>query len=75
MAKDFRPKSRVNDREGLFAATPPLELLNNAKKRKVIFVDISKAHLYAPVQEEEFVALPPDRTKVSERGCCVRSAA
>ena len=27
VAKDFRPKSRVDDVEGLYAATPPLELV------------------------------------------------
>ena len=27
VAKDFKPKSTVNDQEGLFAATPPLELV------------------------------------------------
>ena len=27
VAKDFRPKSRVNEKERLFAATPPLELV------------------------------------------------
>ena len=27
VAKDFKPKSKVNDEEGLFAATPPLELV------------------------------------------------
>ena len=27
VAKDFMPKSRVNDAEGLYAATPPLELV------------------------------------------------
>ena len=27
VAKDFKPKSKVNDQEGLFAATPPLELV------------------------------------------------
>ena len=27
VAKDFKPKSKVGDVEGLFAATPPLELV------------------------------------------------
>ena len=27
VAQDFKPKSKVNDQEGLFAATPPLELV------------------------------------------------
>ena len=61
VAKDFKPRSKINDKEGLFAATPPLELVKillmkgarghkagNANIRKVMFLDISKGHLYAP---------------------------
>ena len=55
VAKDFRPKSGVDDVEGLYAATPPLELvkflLTNAAAssrrgnvRKVMLIDIGKAH-------------------------------
>ena len=81
VAKDFKPRSRINDKEGLFAATPPLELVKmlivraamcdkrGKETRKVMFVDISKAHLYAPVQEEEFVQFPPERMK---EGKCAR---
>ena len=74
VAKDFKPKSKVNDQEGLFAATPPLELVKmlilkaargsrnrHAGVRKVMFLDVSKAHLYAPMLDEEFVQLPPER--------------
>ena len=83
VAKDFRPPSRVNDKEGLFAATPPLELVkmviiwaarnnNGGRRRKVMFVDISKAHLCAPVQEEEYVELPPEKAHKQENvhDCC-----
>ena len=62
VAKDFKPKSKVNDQEGLFAATPLLELVKmlilkaargnknrHADVRKVMFFDVSKAHLYAPM--------------------------
>ena len=42
VAKDFKPKSKVIDQEGL-----PL--------------DVSKAHLHAPMLDEEFVQLPPER--------------
>ena len=80
MAKDFRPRSRVNDKEALFAATPPLQLVKmivvwaarhnkGGRRRKVMFVDISKAHLYAPVQEEEYVDLPPEK---AQAGKCAR---
>ena len=62
VAKDFRPKNRIDDREGLYAATPPLEvvkflIMQAATKcrqevvRKVMLIDISKAHLYAPIEE------------------------
>ena len=74
VAKDFKPKSKVNDQEGLFAATPPLELVKmlilkaargsrnrHAGVRKVMFLDVSKAHLYAPMLDEDFVQLPPER--------------
>ena len=81
VAKDFKPKSRINDKEGLFAATPPLELVKmllvkaargdrrSAGIRKVMFIDISKAHLYAPMLEEDFVELPPEKRK---EGKCAR---
>ena len=81
VAKDFRPKSRVGDREDLFAATPPLELVKmtiakaarsprgSKGARKVMFIDISKAHLYAPMLEEDFVEYPPERHK---EGKCAR---
>ena len=63
--------------EDLFAAMPPFELVKaqlvravqrkdrTTKVRKVMFVDISKAHLYAPVDAdtEAFVELPPECSK------------
>ena len=80
VAKDFKPKSKVGDIEGLFAATPPLELVKllfahaaaGAAKggpRKVMLIDVSKAHLYAPIDGDVFVDLPPER-KV--HGKCAR---
>ena len=74
VARDFRPKSRANDREGLYAATPPLEMVKflimkaamrckRGEVRKVMLIDIGKAHLYAPIEGEEFVDLPPERAK------------
>ena len=74
VAKDFKPKSKVNDQECLFAATPPLELVKmlilkaargsrnrHAGVKKVMFLDVSKAHLQAPMRDEDFVQLPPER--------------
>ena len=56
VAKDFKPRSKINDKEGLFAATPPLELVKillmkvarghkagNANIRKVMFLDIKQS--------------------------------
>ena len=33
----------------------------HAGVRKVMFLDVSEAHLYAPMLDEEFVQLPPER--------------
>ena len=74
VAKDYRPKSRVGDKEGLFAGTPPLEIVKmlvlhaagqcrNGRKRKLMFLDIGKAHLYAPIEGDEYVDLPPERAQ------------
>jgi hypothetical protein len=74
VAKDYRPKSKVGDREGLFASTPPLEMVKlvimqaaarskRGEVRKVMFIDIGKAHLYAPIEGEVYVELPPERAQ------------
>ena len=81
-AKDFKPTSKIDDKEGLFTATPPLELVKvlimkaarakkscDASTRKIMFLDISKPHLHAPMLDEEFVELPPERLK---EGKCAR---
>ena len=60
--------------EDLFAAMPPFEMVKallvkcvqrrerQRKVRKVLFIDVSKAHLYAPVGEgiKNYVDLPPE---------------
>jgi hypothetical protein len=66
--------------EGLYAATPPLELVKllimraammskSGNCRKVMFIDIGKAHLYAPIEGDEYVDLPPERY---EPGKCAK---
>ena len=77
-----RSKSRVDDVEGLYAATPPLELvkflLTNAAAssrsenvRIAMLIDIGKAHLYAPDEGVKYVDLPPERASWGSRsiGC------
>ena len=77
VAKDFRPKNKIDDREGLHAATPPLEvvkflIMQAATKcrqgvvRKVMLMDIKKAHLHAPIEEEQYVDLAPERAKAGK---------
>ena len=71
VAKDFKPKSIVGDRDDLFAATPPVEAIKllvaqaaaqsvGGRQRKVMFIDIGKAHLYGPMDTDEYVELPPE---------------
>ena len=61
--------------EGLYAAMPPLELVKllfveaAAAGKKIMLIDIGKAHLYAPVEGEVYVDFPPER---SEIGKCAR---
>jgi hypothetical protein len=80
VAKDFRPKSKVGDIEGLYASMPPLELVKllvaraateskRGRTRKIMLIDIGKAHLYAPVEGNVYVDLAPEK---SEEGKCAR---
>ena len=82
MAKHLAAKYGGEDMEDLFAAMPPCELVKvllvkaaqrrERKKtmRKVMFVDVSKAHLYATVGPEDktYVVLPPECGKPGVRG-------
>ena len=47
--------------------SPPFGAGNPSRqgKRKILFFDVSKAHLYAPIEEDAnvYVALPPECTK------------
>ena len=74
LAAKYGGKSSTED---LFAAMPPFELVKalllkcvqrrdlRSKVRKVLFIDVSKAHLYAPVGEgiKNYVDLPPECSK------------
>jgi hypothetical protein len=67
VAKDFAPKHKKNDIEGLYAAMPPLELVKllmaraTKLKEKIMLIDIKKAHLYAPIDGDAYVDLAPER--------------
>ena len=75
VARDFKTKGE-RDREDLFCATPPLELLrflvskaatrsrrSSGRRRKMLFIDLKKAHLIPKCEEDVFVELP------KESGC------
>ncbi len=73
MARDFKGKE-VEDREDLFAATPPLEgqrlLFSSAVTRrrkvrktgvrKLMFIDAKKAHLNPKCKEVVYIELPEE---------------
>jgi hypothetical protein len=74
VARDFKTKGE-KDREDLFAATPPLELLKaqlsraaSKKGRKVLVIDVKKAHLYPRCDAEVFIELPSEAG--AEVGMC-----
>ena len=68
VARDFRAADR--DREDLFAATPPWELKKllmsqaafrgDGKKRKMLLIDVKKAHLNPECKDEVYVELPEE---------------
>ena len=70
VARDFRVKGE-RDREDLFAATPPLELLRmlisktatvtkGGGWRKLFFVDVKKAHLNPKCEQDVYFWLPDE---------------
>ena len=68
VARDFRGFDK--DREDLFAATPPWELKkllmshaadrSNGKTRKMLLIDVKKAHLNSECTEDVFIELPQE---------------
>ena len=82
VAKHLAAKYGGKDAEDLFPAMPPFELIKsllvkavqrstwNKVVRKVMFIDISEAHLYAPVDEgsRAYVDLPPECGKTGTCG-------
>jgi hypothetical protein len=66
VARDFKTKVE-NDREDLFAATPPPELLKAQlsrasmnRRRKVMVIDVKKAHFYPLCDQDVYVDLPEE---------------
>ena len=69
MARDFNG-GWDRDREDLFAATPPWELkrlllslaadTRGGRRRKVMLIDVKKAHLYPLCTENSYVELPEE---------------
>ena len=68
VARDFKEKGR-KDREDLFSATPPLELMrymlsrqatirDDGQERKTL--DVKKAHLIPKCDQDVYVQLPPE---------------
>jgi hypothetical protein len=78
VARDFKdPKEK--DREDLFSATPPIELMRfvlsrqatrrkDGIERKTLFLDIKKAHLAPLCQSDVYVELP-EEAEVKEDEC------
>ena len=81
VARDFKTKGE-RDREDLFCATPPLELIRilaskaasysrrtPAGTRKMLFIDVKKTHLIPRCTEDVYVELPKEAgCKVDECG-------
>ena len=79
VARDFKGDDK--DRDGLFAATPPLEakklLISSAasqmgkpqnKQKRLSFIDIKKAYFNAPAKRDLFVQLPDEFLDKGEKG-------
>ena len=70
VARDFKTRGE-RDREDLFCATPPIELLRflasrqatrswSGRVRKSMFLDVRKAHLVPKCEQDVYVELPPE---------------
>ena len=69
VARDFKGKD--NDRDDLFAATPPLEgirlllsraatVMKHGRTNKLMFIDAKKAHLNPKCDEDVYIELPAE---------------
>ena len=78
VARDFKDH-KEKDREDLFSATPPIELIRfvlsrqatkrmDGIERKTMFLDVKKAHLAPLCKEDVYVELP-EEANVEEDKC------
>ena len=78
VARDFKGPNE-KDREDLFSATPPIELMrfmlsrqatrrNDGRERKTMYLDVKKAHLAPLCEQDVYVDLPAE-AKVTEDEC------
>ena len=77
VARDFRGVAK--DREDLSAATPPWELKkllmshaadrSNGKTRKMLLIDVKKAHLNSESTEDVYIELPEEVGAATGQGC------
>lgn len=76
---EVRPKGA----EAIFSATPPLETLRaliakaacedpgeSRDPYKILLVDVSRAHFYAPATREVYIRLPPEDPKANDGTTC-----
>ena len=70
VARDFKAKGE-KDREDLFSATPPLEIIRyllsrqatkrqDGRERKTLYIDVKKAHLVPKCTQDVYVELPTE---------------
>jgi hypothetical protein len=70
VARDFKAKGE-KDREDLFSATPPLEIIRyllsrqatkrqDGRERKTLYIDVKKAHLVPKCTQDVYVELPSE---------------
>jgi hypothetical protein len=79
VGRDFKPKGEA-ERADIFASMPPWEakklLFSKAasqkgasRKRKLLFIDVTKAHVNGPCEVDAFIDLPEE---VMEAGMCAK---
>ena len=78
VARDFKDPAD-KDREDLFSATPPIEMMRlvisrqatrrkDGRERKTMYLDVKKAHLYPKCDQDVYVELP-EEAEVAEDEC------